>query len=270
MIDVTDFKKWSPKPGEMTGIEPFEVSHVSRPANKRDYLFTKSEKEDTMENLVSVAKTVELNNEPHLRQTLKSAGVEGDALEAAIMITRLAQAFDEVDLASALGVEATTTPADEPATEIDKSDLPDQVRKYMSDLEGQVNGLTKAIAEQRDRERISKFRSDLSDLSHLGDTNKIADLVKSVDDIDEDVATQLVEVLRSANEVAGNGAGDLYKSVGSAGDGASVPSSIDAANEELDRRARDFMSKSEDDITLTKAYEQVLTNDPELRARLYS
>lgn len=270
MIDVTEVKKWSPKAGEMTGIEPFEVSHVGRPANRRKYLFTKSEKGNEMDNLISVAKSVEAKNEPELRETLKSRGVAGDALEAAVLISRLAQAFDEVDLAGALGVEAAPAAEPEAPGEVNKSDLPENVRKYLSNLEGQVTGLTKAIAEQRGRERLAKFQSDLADLTHLGNTNEIAALVKSVDDVDNTVTAKLIEVLRSANEVASNGAGDLYKSVGTAGEGSAVPTDIDAANDELDRRAREYMNKSEEKITLTKAYEQVLNSDPELRARLYS
>lgn len=273
MIDVSTVKKWSPKSGEMTVIDPAEVSHVGRPANRRKYLFTKSHKGNEMDNLIAVAKSVEAANEPELRQALKSSGVTGDALEAALLINRLSQAFDEVDLASALGVEATEEPVVEPtanADGINKSELPEQVRKHLETLESQVSGLTKAIAEQRDRERLVKFQNDLADLTHLGDVNKVAGIVKSVDDVNAELATSLIEVLRSANEVASQGAGDLYKSVGQSGDGANVPDSIDAANDELDRRARELMNKSEEALTITKAYEQVLENDPALRARLYS
>lgn len=240
-----------------------------------------------MDNLLEIIKSVEPDNEDELVSALEDAGIEGDALEAAKAIQRLVKAFDEIDpvvLAKAIGVDPpeeaneSTESEDKPLSKSDLEQVPAHLRKSVEavlekneDLSERVDGLASAIAKQEDARRLEFYKSEVSDLTNLNiKTDELAETVKSVADADKEAAERMIEVLRAANEQAQEGSGDLYKSVGSPNRGSHTPTSVEEAGEELEKRARELVNKSDNDMTLAQAQEKILRDDPELQRAYFS
>lgn len=280
MISLSQVKKVSPSEGEMMDIFAGELAWVKRPANKREYLLIKS-REDMMD-ISEIIKSVESENETELLATLSEHGIDGEAANAVVAISRLGSAFDEIDndlMAKALGVTVTENTNGDKENDVSKTDLselPAHIRKAVEsamdeneELKDQVTNLAKAVAQQQDERILEKHRATASELTNLSeDTEDIAKCLKSVFDVDKESGENLLRILRSANEVAKTDG--LYESKGSGGNGRRVPSSVEKAEEELESRAAELLKTSDEDMTMATAMERVLLEDKELRNAIYN
>lgn len=286
MINLTGIKKTSPSPGYLSDGDPMEVSLVGRPANRREYLLTKNRNKEEMDELLKAIESVEADNEQDLEKALE--GYSEDAVAAAKAIARITHAYsDAVDtevLAKALGIEAEVQKgSDEGADnkeELSKSDLealnPELRKKVESligkseSLEERVDAVSKAMADAAEARQREEIRKRVDNLRHLGsETDDLIDIVKSVSDhAGDEAADKVVEMLKSANEVAAKGSGEIYTEKGSGSEG-STSSSAQEAYEEIEKRARKKVRESDDDtLTLSKAMKEVMSEDEDL-ARIY-
>lgn len=286
MIDLTGIKKFSASEGYLYDADPLEVSLVKRPANKREYLLTKTRKTRDMDELLKAIKSVEADNEAELEKALE--GLSDDAVAAAKAIARIQHAYsEEVDsevLAKALGIELEKATEVEPSADdkdvLSKSELEamdpalrskvESVLEKSQKLEERVDGVTETLAKAAEERKTAEIRKQVDGFTHLGaEIDDITSIVKSVSDhAGDEAAEKVVEMLKSANEVASKGADDLYTTKGSGGHGGGSASSAVEAYDEIEKRAREAVRKSDGDLTLSQAMRQVMDEDADL-ARAY-
>jgi hypothetical protein len=135
--------------------------------------------------------------------------------------------------------------ADEPAEDVEKANLPEDVRKRIEDAETQVAELRKAA-------RTREFTTKAENLTILGgDTTERADMLMKVADGDPEAFQALEAQLKAAQAQVNQS--DLFKAVGA-----------DGANESGDapiRKRAEEIRKSEN-LTMEQALVKAYREDP--------
>jgi hypothetical protein len=133
--------------------------------------------------------------------------------------------------------------------DVEKSDLPEDVKKRFEDLEKRAEEAEKiAKAEREAREFDNLKKRAESDYPHLPkDAETKAKVLKAIESADEDVAKAAKEILDGANEVYGS----VYKERGVTG-GDEEGSALD----KLNKKASEYAS--EHNVDFAKAYAQVI------------
>lgn len=266
--------KRSPSPGFMYEIEGKEISLVGHPANKREFLLTKSVGDNKMDELLQLIQEAEAENESQLVKSLEEEGVSEEGIRVAKAIARLRDGYaDELEneeIAKALGFESDEdSEDDEPivkGADINKSDLEgldSETREKLTGALEKMRTLEQAVDEiDRDRRREG-WLSKAQELDAISaDADEVADeLIELEDTLGTEKAESHLERLRSANEVAKES--DAFEETGSSGSGGSSASS---AYEEVLQKADELVSDNPD-LEKHEAIDRVMQTDEELRKR---
>lgn len=263
----------SPFPGLMTDIRPERIDFTVKAANKRDFLITKHNGDNTMEELLAIVAETEAENEGELVEALKSANVEDEAIEVAKTIARLSNAYsDELPMdvvAKSLGVELSDND-EETEEEITKSDLdklPDALREKVASLkktateyEDRISSLEQAVEKSAREKLLDAYIAKAEKLDKIpGATDEIAERLLTIhENLGEDAATELYEKFAAANEAVDSSA---FGEVGSsnAGGGSDAYDRIEKAAKSIE---------AEEDVPFHKALDLATRRNPEL-AREY-
>lgn len=267
----------------MKDIVSEEVSLVKRPANRREFLVTKGENRN-MEELLQAVLETEAQNEADLIKSLEEQDLDEKSIEVAKGIARLASAYsDEFNrdtfaaIAKTLGFELSTEreeSADDGGSKptISKSQLqqmdPDtrsrveSLLKSNEELSDTVSKLAERLDKSEDEKRLAEYVEKASTYTHVNaNSEELGEILKSIADQDSDLATKVEELIAAANKQVEKA--ELFSERGSSRPGAS-----DVLTE-VDSQARELM-KSDSNLSLGKARDQVLRTNRELAARYHA
>ena len=172
-------------------------------------------------------------------------GIEDDKVKDAVVekVSELEKSIK--DLQSKGGTE-----------DIDKSLLPEDVRKRYEALEKRVKIAENFAKKERDERMKAEFAKRAELYKSVGATDKIAGILRKVSESDTDLCSDLEEILKSANERIEKSS--LFESAGDkGGDDNSVMAKIE-------KKARELIVKNAD-----FTYEQAVTKILELEPDLY-
>ena len=140
---------------------------------------------------------------------------------------------------------------------IDKSALPESVRKHLDDLSSRLEKREKDIEKMQEESLTITMVSKAAEVAHVGPVASISDLLKKVKKQCPDVFDSLFEVLKTAN--ARISKGDLTREQGSdSDDGSDAVARIEAAADEY-RKANPNISKEQ-------AFSHIFKTSGDLRA----
>lgn len=270
----------SPEKGYMFAIRPTRVSLVKRPANRREFLVTKSEEELVMDEIIQIIKNTEAENEEVFVEALKSEGKDAGTIQAALSVYRTLSAFrdsltdtDFSNIAKALEVksvedieaeageehivpvekeESKEEVADEVADEVEKAEkkaeaTEEEVEKGDAASETQddsrISELEKEITALKTGNRDKELREMVTGLTVGKSEDELLEILKSTDSAGGDV-DGLVESWRTASEVVKSALEEL----GTEAPGEINKSGADALENEARRIAKDK------GVSVAKAY----------------
>lgn len=162
--------------------------------------------------------------------------------------------------------ETETEPSE--AEQIDKSELPEPVRKALEKAEAdaeetrkRAEKAEKVAKEERDRRVIGEFVAKAETMPHLqGEAAKVGALLKrAADKLEKDDYDTLESILTAANTQIETG--KLYAELGSSGE----VTKSDAETEVI-RKAEQLIEKNSD-LSMHEAMDKVLASDRQLQAR---
>lgn len=268
----------SPIEGFMSNIKPKEVSFVKKPANKKEFLLTKAQHGDNMDELIQVVLETEAENEEELVKALESQGLSEKTIEALKGVARLTGAYsDEIDtdafqaFAKAIGYELPVEKSEEEEepviTKSDLEGLSEDVRekilameKNRKESDARMKKLEETLEKREEERRLNEFVGKCEDLDSLGKAEELGAILKSVaDNAGDEQAESVLEAFRSVHKIAENP--DLFRETGSSRPGVISGS----ASEEIEKQANELV-KSEN-ISIGKAWDKVLRDNPELTRR---
>ena len=172
----------SPEKGYMFDIRPSRVSLVKRPANRREFLVTKSEEELVMDEIIQIIKGTKAENEETLIEALKSEGKDEGTIQAALSVYRTLSAFrdslSETDfnsIAKALEVKTVEDLATE--ENIVKDDEEEVVEKTEEET---VDETTETVEKTEEEVEDTEEVVEKSDDESTPQDDKIAELEKTI------------------------------------------------------------------------------------------
>jgi len=259
----------SPYPGLMKDIKPVRIDFTVKAANKRDFLITKHNGDNTMEELLAIVAETEAENEAELVESLKSSGVEDDAIEVMKTIARLTNAYsDKLDpelVAKSLGLEIKSEDEDneEEITKSDLDKLPDSLRekvvslqKTADEYEDRIASLEESVEKSAREKLLESYVAKAEKLDKIpGSADEIAERLLTIhENLGEDAATELYEKFAAANEAAGNAAFDEVGS-GNSGAGGNAYAKIEKAAKEIE---------TEEEVSFSRALDIAMQRNPEI------
>ena len=139
--------------------------------------------------------------------------------------------------------------------EIDKSEMPEALRKRFEDLEKKAEMAETLAKAEREKRLEIEFNKKAKEYSELADVEKIASILRKASDTDEELAKSIEEVFSSVKERLANT--DLFKEKGDGGE------TITDAEESIEKKTKELM-KSDTSLTFAKAQARVLRENPDL------
>ena len=139
-------------------------------------------------------------------------------------------------------------------TKIDKSAMPEELKKRFEDLEKKAEMAEQMAKAEREKRLDVEFNKRAKEYSNVADVEKIVSILKHTSE-DEGLQTEIEEVLKSAQERLAKA--DLFKEVGGNG------GSVNGAEETIEKKTKELM-KSDTSLTYAKAQSRVLKENPDL------
>lgn len=228
----------SPSAGLIRNVKPFKVAFVQRPAHKREFLLTKHNGENEMEELLQIVAETEADNEKDLVSVLEERGLDEKAIKVAKTIARLGSAYsDQIDadvfksVAQSLGFDITEK-VEKPIvdgatiTKTEVENLPDGLRekveslvKSQDEMAETVKDLGQIVRDNQDEKLLASYADKAKGLDNIAGTpEELGDLLKSVAEVKGDeTATKVLEALTAANAAAeiGREVGSSARTTGS-------------------------------------------------------
>lgn len=138
---------------------------------------------------------------------------------------------------------------------IDKSELPEELRKRFDDMEAAVKEAQDLAKREREKRLEVEFNKKAKEYSNVGEVEKIASILMKVSESDEELASDIEEILKSAEERLTNS--ELFLEKGDGGNDATN------AEEVIEKKTKELM-KADTGLTYAKAQRQVLRENPDL------
>lgn len=141
---------------------------------------------------------------------------------------------------------------------IDKSVLPENVRKQLEEIEKKAEDDRKEIAKLRDAEVTREYIGKAAELQTIGKVDEIGSILKSVASTDSALAGKVFDLLKAADVKIREGG--LFKENGIHD---SNSTGVTAHDKILAKAAE--LRKSKPELSAAKAYTQIYDTDHELR-----
>lgn len=254
-----------------TGTETKELSLVDSGANRKKFATSKSEENDM--NPLQKVLEVKAEGEDKFVESLKG---DEQAKEAAVGLFRLMNGFKDIlgaeavaSVTKAAGFEAPAVepePAPEPEPVV-KSEDP-QIQAAFKAMEDRVAKAEKEAAEaqkasevekalRQEREYVAKAEEHLNYIPE--DTIELGKVLKSLNDVSADLGTKVFDILKKVNE--GLSQSEAFKSQGTPG---TNMAGTNTADQRLRSLAEKKAAESDGKLTVAKAYQLVLDENPDL------
>lgn len=222
--------------------------------------------------LLRIVEEIEAKNEDELIKALTEAEVSEETITVIKTVARLISAHSE-DFGSTeyemIGKSLGFIEDEDDGDEIAKSELeklPARLRKKVEKLQeelGETAKATRGLIERLDKkeedERRQSFIAKVEGIELGIKTEKLADLVQTVSDKDEEAADELVTALKSASALAEGS--EAFEEEGSSAEG---DETLDDPYDKVRKIALEKMEKNSD-LTLPKALESAMEENPELK-----
>lgn len=140
--------------------------------------------------------------------------------------------------------------------EIDKSALPESVRKHLEETEEKLQKQAADIAKMQEESLTKACVEKAESIAAAGATDEISKFLKDVTKLSPELAEKGFSLLKTCDariKEAG-----LFKEAGKTGD-----STVKTAAEQLDALAKEYAAK--ENVTYAKAYDHIYTTNHELR-----
>lgn len=282
-------------PSQLIDIEVDEVSLVDKAANKRKFLLKKAETPNVEElsmneEILKAANEVELDNESDVTEAVKKAELSEKGTEAAKFVLQILKAANE-DLPKEFYAELVTLAGGElPVKEVEVEKIVEVEKKSDEDKLADLEKKAKSIElSDEDRETLVKSLAEAKvakelaetiqkDLQKEKDLRKEAEFVQTAEKEFSNLpteATKLGVILKKASEALGDeDYQEIHRllkaadeAVASRKDFENVGNSMttgSGAYEKMVTAAKELISKSDKDMTLSEAITKVAVQNPSL------
>ncbi len=227
-------------PNKIVNLKVDEISNVDNPANDREWLVIKNEDGDYPNKGGEI-------NDMDLDEILEKLEEQDEELAEAVQ-----NKFEEFTEK----VEEKKEDSSEEGEEIDKSNLPEDVRKQIEQMEDKLEKTETMARKEREKRLEVEFNKRAKEYDELGKVEKISSLLRKADEVGDDFLEDLESILQSAKERISEG--DLFKEAGDSGDEIEDPVS------ELEKKAKEYRENHSDVDTIEKAKVKILEQNPDL------
>lgn len=261
----------------LSALTTAELSLVKRGANARRFAVTKGMDDMDFNEILQSVLATEAEGEKGLLQTLKSAGLDEDAMQVAVAQYRLQHGFKDKltadafsSVAKAAGYELTKkaeTPPPKPRSTT-PADMPPELEAVWKSQQEAINNANERadkLERQLDVVRKDAQRKDYvvkceREYSHVPgmSAEQMADMLIKAEAVSKEFAESLEKQWKETSEA-------VKKSVllGSSGSATPSPTGGDAWSA-MQSKARELVQKSDGSLTAAKALDRVMSENPEL------
>lgn len=149
-----------------------------------------------------------------------------------------------------------TMPMKKEAEEIDKSALPESVRKHLEEVEKENKANREAIEKMQDENLTQTCITKAATVPAVGSAEEVGSLLKEISKKDSTLADKVFDVLKVADERIKKGG--LFKELGGNGD-----TNETTAIDKINALAKEY--QKENGVTFEKAFDHVYSTNSELR-----
>jgi len=183
----------------------------------------------------------------------KVTGLEKEKVDLQAEIATLKTAPKTGDKCPTCGVTKEA-----PKDEIDKSALPEAVRKRLEDQDAEIEKNRKETEVLKEAELTREYIGKAAEIGAVGKVDEVGDLLKSVAKVSKELAGKVFDVLKAAD--ARIKTGGLFKEIGTDAGGDATAS----ASEKITQKAAE-LRKTCPELTKEQAWTKVYDTDADLR-----
>jgi len=241
---------------KLSNVKLNEISFVGAGDNPQAHVLLLKRKPNVKDEDDDITKTKEAQNMPEkvvkeLEEKVSDLEKEKADLQAEIVTLKTAPKEGESCPTCGVTKEA-------PKDAIDKSALPEAVRKKLDEQEAEIEKNRKDVELLKDAELTREYIGKAAEIGAVGKVDEVGELLKSIGKVSKELAGKVFDVLKAADSRIKTGG--LFKEMGTDAGGNTGAT----AAEQIAQKA-DELRKTCPELTKEKAWTKVYDTDADLR-----